>query len=141
MKQAILIVALASTLGACTWGIKLDSGGENVRVAWNAMSRAQRGQSYGLGAQQRRPGGSQGLKVRDELEIMARNEAAVSAPTRSRRKANPRRFANWNAYTCGPNACVSQQSSRWPDAAATGRRSRNVSGQGSLRQPGSPAVS
>ena len=34
MKYAIaLIVSLGLT--ACSWGIKLDAGGTNVRVAWN----------------------------------------------------------------------------------------------------------
>ena len=34
MRFVALAVATL-VLGACSWGIKLDSGGRDVRVAWN----------------------------------------------------------------------------------------------------------
>ena len=35
MKASLILAALAASLAACSWGIKLDSGGEKVRVAWD----------------------------------------------------------------------------------------------------------
>ena len=35
MKEFLILSILAASLGACSWGIKLDSGGEKVRVAWD----------------------------------------------------------------------------------------------------------
>ena len=109
MKQAILIAALASTLGACTWGIKLDSGGENVRVAWdgNVPGCKDAGKVTVSVLDSVGPVGRSGLKVRDELEIMARNEAAGLGADTIAPQGDPRDGSqSWNAYTCGPNARV-----------------------------------
>jgi hypothetical protein len=112
MKQAILIVALASTLGACTWGIKLDSGGENVRVAWdgNVTGCKDAGKVTVSVLDSVGPVDRSGLKVRDELEIMARNEAAGLGADTSAPHGEPRVGSkSWSAYPCGPNARVSMR--------------------------------
>lgn len=112
MKQAILIVALASTLGACTWGIKLDSGGENVRVAWdgNVTGCKDAGKVTVSVLDSVGPVDRSGLKVRDELEIMARNEAVGLGADTIAPQGDPRDGSqSWNAYTCGPNARVSMR--------------------------------
>jgi hypothetical protein len=107
MKHAILIVALALALGACSWGIKLDSGGENVRVAWNGSPAGCKdaGKVTVSVLDHMGPVDRNGLKVRDELEIMARNEAAGLGADTIAPLGDPHDGSqSWNAYTCGPIA-------------------------------------
>ena len=136
MKHAILVIALAATLGACSWGIKLDSGGENVRVAWdgNVAGCKDAGKVTVSVLNHVGPVDRSGLKVSDELEIMARNEAG-----RPRRRHD--RAARRSARRCAELGRVHLRSDRararcvraMADAAAAERSGRNVSGQGSLR--------
>jgi hypothetical protein len=105
MKHAILIVAIASTVGACSWGIKLDSGGENVRVAWNGNPAGCKdaGKVTVSVLDHMGPVDRNNLKVRDELEIMARNEAAGLGADTIAPLGDPRDGSqSWSAYTCGP---------------------------------------
>ena len=104
MKHAILIVALASALGACSWGIKLDSAGEKVRVAWNGAPTGCKdaGKVTVSVLDHMGPVDRNNLKVRDELEIMARNEAAGLGADTIRPLGEPHDGAqSWGAYTCG----------------------------------------
>jgi len=104
MKHTILAVTIASVLGACSWGIKLDSGGEKVRVAWdgNVSGCKSEGQVTVSVLDHVGPVDRRGLKVRDELEIMARNEAAGLGADTIKPLGDPRDGAqSWNAYTCG----------------------------------------
>ena len=103
MKFPILLVLILS-LAACSWGIKLDSGGRDVRVAWNEDVGACR--SVGritvsvLGKVG--PVNRSGLKVSDELEVMARNEAAgMQADTIKPVGAVRNGEQSWEAYVCG----------------------------------------
>jgi len=107
MKHAILIVALASALGACSWGIKLDSAGEKVRVAWNGAPTGCKdaGKVTVSVLDHMGPVDRNNLKVRDELEIMARNEAAGLGADTIAPLGDPHDGSqSWNAYTCGPLA-------------------------------------
>jgi hypothetical protein len=105
MKPSLLLIALgAAALGACTWGIKLDSGGENVRVAWdgNVDGCRDAGKVTVSVLDRVGPVDRSGLKVSDELEIMARNEAAGLGADTIRPLGEPRDGAqSWGAYTCG----------------------------------------
>ena len=85
MKRAI-VLALAATLplAACSWGIRLDSGGQKVRTVWNGdvSGCADKGRVTVSVLDHVGPMNRNDLKVRDELEVMARNEAAdVGADT------------------------------------------------------------
>ena len=78
MKYLPLLIVATLPLAACSWGIKLDSGGNKVRTAWNGdvggckeMGKITVSVLDHVGPVDRRD-----LKVRDELEVMARNEAA-----------------------------------------------------------------
>ncbi len=112
--KALLAAALAVPLAACSWGIKLDSAGSRVRVAWNDDVSAC--QTLGtitvsvldkLGPVNRR-----GTKVNDELDIMARNEgASMGADTVKPLGAVVAGEQRWGAYRCGDLAR--------PDAART----------------------
>jgi hypothetical protein len=109
MKPTLVLAALAATLTACTWGIKLDSGGEKVRVAWdgNVGGCRDAGKVTVSVLDHVGPVDRSGLKVSDELEIMARNQAADLGADTIRPLGQPRDGAqSWNAYTCGSIARV-----------------------------------
>lgn len=99
-----LAATLALSLAACSWGIKLDSAGRDVRVAWTDD------------VSQCRPAGSinvsvldkvalykrSKLKVGDELEVMARNQAASLGADTIKAVNKPQDGAqDWAAYVCG----------------------------------------
>lgn len=106
MNAPRLLLCLAATalLGACTW-VKMDPAGHAVRVA-RAGENLGACQRLGeitvsvkdqVGLYRRDP-----IKVRDELEVMARNEAprmdadtlqALDEPTNGEQR--------WQAFRCG----------------------------------------
>ena len=103
MKR-LVIVCLASLAAACSWGIKLDSGGEKVRVAWdgNVGGCHDAGKVTVSVLDRVGPVDRSGLKVSDELEIMARNEAAGLGADTIRPLGEPHDGAQtWGAYSCG----------------------------------------
>ena len=110
MKPSLLLATLgAASLAACTWGIKLDSGGEKVRVAWDGNVGAchDAGKVTVSVLDRVGPVDRSGLKVSDELEIMARNEAAGLGADTIRPLGEPHDGAqSWGAYTCGAVARV-----------------------------------
>ena len=104
MKESLILSALAALLAACTWGIKLDSGGEKVRVAWdgNVGGCKDVGKVTVSVLNRVGPVDRSGLKVSDELEIMARNEAAGMGADTIRPLGDVHEGAqDWSAYTCG----------------------------------------
>jgi len=105
MKLSLVIATLgAASLAACSWGIKLDSGGEKVRVAWdgNVGGCHDTGKVTVSVLDRVGPVDRSGLKVSDELEIMARNEAAGLGADTIRPLGEPHDGAQtWGAYTCG----------------------------------------
>lgn len=102
--KALFATALVLPLAACSWGIKLDSAGSRVRVAWNDDVSACR--SLGtvtvsvldkVGPINRR-----NTKVNDELDIMARNEgASMGADTVKPLGDVVNGEQRWGAYSCG----------------------------------------
>ncbi|HEY6985154.1 MAG TPA: DUF4156 domain-containing protein [Rhodanobacteraceae bacterium] len=109
MKRLLLTAAVASLAAACSWGIKLDSGGENVRVAWdgNVVGCRDTGQVSVSVLDHVGPVDRSGLKVSDELEIMARNQAAGLGADTVRPLGPPHDGAqDWGAYNCGSIARV-----------------------------------
>lgn len=115
---ALAATLLAVALPACTW-VKMEPGATAVRVArmGDDLSACSKRGEVGVsvrdrvGLYQRND-----LKVRDELETMARNEArSLSADTvqpLNDPSAGEQRFA---AYTCGANGPVAR-STRAPVA-------------------------
>ncbi|HEY0180400.1 MAG TPA: DUF4156 domain-containing protein [Dokdonella sp.] len=104
MKRWITAAAVAVALGACSWGIRLDSGGEKVRAAWTGdvagckdMGRITVSVLDHVG-----PVGRSDLKVGDELEVMARNEAASLGADTVQPVGEPHDGEQtWNAFHCG----------------------------------------
>jgi hypothetical protein len=106
MKRLIPIL-IALPLAACSWGIKLDSAGSKIRVAWNEDVSACRDLGKVTVSVMNRVGpvDRNKIKVNDELEIMARNEAAsMSADTIKPLGAVRDGEQSWAAYSCGGNA-------------------------------------
>jgi hypothetical protein len=103
MKR-LLVPLLVVPLAACSWGIKLDSAGSRVRTAWNDDVGACRNVGTvtvsvldKLGPVNRR-----NTKVNDELEVMARNEAAsLGADTIKPLGDVQGGEQRWGAYSCG----------------------------------------
>lgn len=109
-------------LSACTYGIVLDSGGQNVRVAWNGNLGVRPCRDIGkvtVSVLSRvGPVDRNDIKVRDELEIMARNQAAQMRADTIRPLGDPRNGEQtWEAYACGtvlPQAGEATSSNRMP---------------------------
>ena len=105
--RLFLVVTAAAMATACSWGIRLDSGGEKVRTAWNGDVGACRdmGKITVSVLDHVGPVGRRDLKVRDELEIMARNQAADLGADTVKPTGEPHDGEqSWAAYHCGPVA-------------------------------------
>ncbi|TCV96244.1 uncharacterized protein DUF4156 [Luteibacter rhizovicinus] len=101
-KILVLLVPLA--LSACTWGIKLDDAAKNVRTAWNGdVSSCQELGKVTVQVMNRvGPVDRNDLTVRDELEVLARNEAAKMHADTIKPLGEPSEGSQpWGAYTCG----------------------------------------
>ena len=116
----VLAVSTLLLLGACSWGIKLDSAGRDVRVAWNDdVSQCKLVGSVSVSVLDKvGPVRRGGLKVSDELEVMARNQAASLPADTIKPVGEPRNGEqNWNAYVCGRDgAKAPSRSQRAPEA-------------------------
>jgi len=103
MRFVALAVATL-VLGACSWGIKLDSGGRDVRVAWtDDVSHCRPAGSINVSVLDNvGPYRRSGLKVGDELEVMARNQAASLGADTIKAVNKPHDGAqDWAAFVCG----------------------------------------
>ena len=124
MKTLPLIVLMSLPLAACSWGIKLDSGGDKVRTAWDGkvagckdMGRVTVSVLDHLG-----PVDRSGLKVSDELEVMARNEAAGLSADTIVPLGDPRDGQqSWGAYHCGPVARTARPAMRIEQKDSNGK--------------------
>lgn len=103
MKTTLTVLMILS-LAACSWGIKLDSAGRDVRVAWNddvSQCRLVGAITVSVLAKVG-PVPRGGLKVSDELEVMARNQAGSMQADTIKPVDQPHHGEqNWNAYVCG----------------------------------------
>ena len=110
MKSRFRMVRIAPLLGgallsACTYGIVLDAGGEGVRTDWNGQ-RVSGCRDIGkvtVSVMSRvGPIDRNDIKVRDELEVMARNQAAQMHADTITPLGEPRDGEQaWEAYSCG----------------------------------------
>jgi hypothetical protein len=103
-RRPLPLVVCALLLGACSWGIKLDRAGENVRTVWEGPVTGCRevGTITVSVLDHVGPMDRKDLKVRDELNVLARNEAGgmkadTIAPLGEPRDGEQR----WRAYACG----------------------------------------
>lgn len=104
MRKTLLLVPVALMLGACTWGITLDDAAKNVRTVWSGDVSSCRELGKVTVSVMNRVGpiNRNDIKVRDELEVMARNEAAKMRADTVKPLAEPSEGSQpWGAYQCG----------------------------------------
>lgn len=104
MRKTLLLLVPTVLLGACSWGIVLDDAGKQVRTAWSGDVSQCRdlGKVTVSVADHIGPVDRNGIKVRDELEVMARNEAAKMHADTIKPLGDPVDGEQpWGAYQCG----------------------------------------
>ncbi len=121
--KPLLVFLMVAPLAACSWGIKLDSAGSRMRVAWNDDVGACRdlGKITVSVLDKVGPLNRRNTKVNDELEIMARNEGASLGADTIKPLGEPRDGEqSWGAYACGDAARTARPpASRPADGAET----------------------
>lgn len=121
MKITVTVLMILS-LAACSWGIKLDSAGRDVHTAWNDdVSHCRLVGAITVSVLAKvGPVPRGGLKVNDELEVMARNQAgSMQADTIKPVGPPVNGEQNWNAYVCGRNrAQTTTRSTTAPESGA-----------------------
>lgn len=125
MRKILLLLVPLALLGACTWGITLDDAGKQVRTAWNGDVGSCRdlGKVTVSVMDHVGPVDRNDIKVRDELEVMARNEAAKMHADTIKPLAEPSDGSQpWGAYQCGSSrgaASATPGEGRAPAAASS----------------------
>jgi hypothetical protein len=114
MRKTLLLLVPVLLLGACSWGITLDDAAKSVRTAWSGDVSACRDLGKVTVSVMDRVGpvDRNDIKVRDELEVLARNEAAKMHADTIKPLAEPADGSQpWGAYQCGANKVPSARSS------------------------------
>ncbi|MEP6896937.1 MAG: DUF4156 domain-containing protein [Rhodanobacter sp.] len=104
MRKTLLMLVPVLLLGACSWGITLDDAAQNVRTAWSGDVSACRdlGKVTVSVMDHVGPVDRNNITVRDELEVMARNEAAKMRADTIKPLAEPADGSQpWGVYRCG----------------------------------------
>src|SRR5579859_450678 len=104
MRKSLLLLVPIMLLGACTYGITLDDAGKNVRTVWSGDLSSCRdlGKVTVSVMDHVGPVNRNDIKVRDELEVMARNEAAKMHADTIKPLSDPNDGSQpWGAYQCG----------------------------------------
>lgn len=104
MSRMLMLGAATLALAACSWGIRLDAGGQKVRTAWNGdvTGCTDKGRVTVSVLDHVGPVNRNDLKVRDELEVMARNEAASIGADTIKPLGDPRDGEqSFAAFHCG----------------------------------------
>ena len=129
MRKTLLLLAPVLLLGACSWGITLDPAGKNVRTAWSGdVSSCRELGKVTVSVMNRvGPVDRNDIKVRDELEVLARNEAAKMQADTIKPLAEPADGSQpWGAYQCGSTALK-------PAGQAVGQPAAARSAQGEVQ--------
>jgi hypothetical protein len=103
MRKTLLLL-VPMLLSACTWGITLDDAARNVRTVWNGDVSGCRDLGKVTVSVMDRVGpiDRNNITVRDELEVMARNQAAQMHADTIKPLAEPNDGSQpWGAYQCG----------------------------------------
>jgi len=103
MRKTLLLL-IPVLLGGCTWGITMDEAAKNVRTAWNGDVSAchELGKVTVSVMDHIGPVNRNGMTVREELEVMARNEAAKMHADTIKPLSEPADGSQpWGVYQCG----------------------------------------
>jgi len=124
MRKNLLLLVPVLALGACTWGITMDEAAKNVRTAWNGDVSAchELGKVTVSVMDHIGPVNRNGMTVREELEVMARNEAAKMHADTVKPLAEPVDGSQaWGVYQCGTRAITpARPATTSPAAPAAG---------------------
>jgi len=104
MRKTVLLLVPTLLLGACTWGITPTPASHDVRTAWSGDVSG----CHDLGKitvsvlDHVGPIDRNDIKVRDELQVMARNEAVGMQADTIKPLSDPVDGSQtWGAYQCG----------------------------------------
>jgi hypothetical protein len=103
MRKTLLLL-IPVLLSACSWGITMDPAAKNVRTAWNGDVSGCRelGKVTVSVMDHVGPVDRNNITVRDELEVLARNQAAEMHADTIKPLAEPSSGSQpWGAYQCG----------------------------------------
>ena len=123
MRKNLLLLVPVLALSACTWGITMDEAAKNVRMAWNGDVSAchELGKVTVSVMDHIGPVNRNGMTIREELEVMARNEAAKMHADTIKPLAEPADGSQpWGAYQCGANRVPPPARSSAPASSAPG---------------------
>lgn len=104
MRKTLLLLVPVLLLSACTWGITMDDAAKNVRTAWSGdvSSCRELGKVTVSVMDHVGPVDRNTITVRDELEVLARNQAAQMHADTIKPLAEPSSGSQpWGAYQCG----------------------------------------
>ncbi|HEV2679945.1 MAG TPA: DUF4156 domain-containing protein [Rhodanobacter sp.] len=104
MRKSLLLLVPVLLLSACSWGITMDDAAKNVRTAWSGDVSACRelGKVTVSVMDHVGPVDRNTITVRDELEVLARNQAAEMHADTIKPLAEPANGSQpWGAYQCG----------------------------------------
>jgi hypothetical protein len=104
MRKTLLLLVPVLLLSACSWGITMDPAAKNVRTAWSGDVSGCRelGKVTVSVMDHVGPVDRNTITVRDELEVLARNQAAEMHADTIKPLAEPSNGSQpWGAYQCG----------------------------------------
>ncbi|MFC3652735.1 DUF4156 domain-containing protein [Dyella humi] len=104
MRKTLLLLAPLVLLGGCTWGINPDPGSSSVRTVWSGDVPGCRDLGKITVSVMSRVGpiDRNDIKVRDELQVQARNSAYGMHADTIKPLGDPENGTQaWEAYVCG----------------------------------------
>jgi hypothetical protein len=104
MRKTLLLLAPVVLLGGCTWGINPEPGSNTVRTVWSGdVSGCRDIGKITVSVQDHvGPFDRNDIKVRDELQVQARNSAVSMHADTIKPLADPVDGSQpWEAYFCG----------------------------------------
>ncbi|MEO8780250.1 MAG: DUF4156 domain-containing protein [Rhodanobacter sp.] len=123
MRKILILLVPVVLLSACSWGITPDPGSMNVRTAWSGDVSGCRelGKITVSVMDHVGPVDRNTITVRDELQVMARNQAAGMHADTIKPLAEPSNGSQpWGAYQCGVGGLKPGQQVRPAAAASAG---------------------
>ncbi|WP_196239488.1 DUF4156 domain-containing protein [Dyella monticola] len=106
MRKTLLLLAPLVLLGGCTWGIDPVPGSNDIRTVWSGDVTGCRDLGKITVSVMSRVGpvDRNDIKVRDELQVQARNSAVSMHADTIKPLGDPVDGSQpWEAYACGPH--------------------------------------
>ena len=122
MRKILTLLVPVVLLSACSWGITMDPAAKNVRTAWSGDVSACRdlGKVTVSVMDHVGPVDRNHITVRDELEVLARNEAAKMQADTIKPLAEPAGGSQaWGVYQCGASGLKAGQRAKPASASSS----------------------